>query len=248
MNKDSGGKPFLTLALALALVALVSLLPLNRWSTGNLKDFNLVSDILPDSLLEAGTEESIQQEELDPVLVKALADSTAVARQFDSTGTRIYTDTIIAPTKAPRLDSLVIIEDYTDGEVGLYHLRQALASGATARITVVGDSYIEGDIFTQNLRELFQDTYGGSGVGFVNMHSDFPGFRRSVKQGGKGWTEHGATQGGDPAYIGFSEHYFTPAGGTATSTYAGVTKLRHLDSWSRSTFLFIAPTDATVEV
>ena len=40
-------------------------------------------------------------------------------------------------------------------------------------MAVVGDSYIEGDIFTQDPRELFQDAYGGEGVGCVNMHSDF---------------------------------------------------------------------------
>ena len=48
------------------------------------------------------------------------------------------------------------------------------------RIAVLGDSFIEGDIMTADLREMFQKTYGGGGVGFVPITSQVAAFRRSV--------------------------------------------------------------------
>ena len=91
------------------------------------------------------------------------------------------------------------------------------------RIAVVGDSYIEGDIFTQDLREKLQSRFGGSGVGYVSMHTDFPGFRRSVHQGGSGWNAHKHGEKGTlNAFVGLSQHYFTPKDGArALSTYKG---------------------------
>ncbi len=149
--------------------------------------------------------------------------------------------------KPARVGDLVQIEDYTASQQGLQHLRAALSSGRLARIAVLGDSYIEGDILTQDMRELLQDTYGGSGVGYMSLFTDFPGFRKSVKQGGKGWTTFAANKKGDKAYMGISEHYFKPSG-NATATYSGTSSLAHVDRWDMSKFLFIAPDGGVVKV
>ncbi len=243
-KKNKSGKVFLIVLIALAVVTGVSFMPLEKWTGGKVKDFSLIRDILPDSLLSAD-DDSTNLAALDPELLKAQQNDNAVAQQFDADGNPIYSDSIISEVKPSQVNGMTVIEDYTVGEVGLYHFRKALKEGRLARMTVVGDSYIEGDIFTQNLRENLQDSFGGQGTGYMNMHSDFPGFRRSVRQGGNGWSEFAATKKGNPKYIGISEHYFMPKG-NALSTYQGVSALRHADKWSVSQFLFISPSNTTL--
>lgn len=48
------------------------------------------------------------------------------------------------------------------------------------RIAWFGDSLIEGDIFVQHIRSLLQKTFGGSGVGFVPITTNVPGFRKNI--------------------------------------------------------------------
>ena len=113
------------------------------------------------------------------------------------------------------------------------------------RLSVVGDSYIEGDIFTQDLREKLQTAYGGEGVGYVSMHTDFPGFRRSVRQGGKGWKTHMANKKAARKYLDLAEQYATPTG-KANSSYEGTKAFPHTGEWSRSRFLFISPENSII--
>ncbi len=50
------------------------------------------------------------------------------------------------------------------------------------RIAHFGDSMIEGDLITSTLREEFQKTFGGSGVGFVLASPLNPSFRQTIAQ------------------------------------------------------------------
>lgn len=50
------------------------------------------------------------------------------------------------------------------------------------RIAYFGDSFIEGDLVTQSLRNNFQERFGGEGVGFVPITSPAAGFRKTIKQ------------------------------------------------------------------
>lgn len=246
------GSPLIILLIAVAVLAGVSLLPLSRWTGGKVKDFSLVSDILKETGIIEGTPSWDEPEDIDPELLKAQqeeakADSlAALAAIAPKPGDPI--DTIISPVKPCRVGELVQIEDYTTLSNGLSRLRSTLASGSLARIAVVGDSYIEGDIFTQDLRTLLQAEYGGEGVGYVNMHTDFPGFRRSIKQGGSGWTSFTANKKAQNRYLDLAEQYFTPKG-TALSTYAGTKATPPFtERWSRSRFLFLAPQGAQIDV
>lgn len=243
MNTKKTGRIVLIAFIALAIVAGVSFLPLEKWTDGRIKNFSLISDILPDSLLPETSGSSV--EAIDPALLKAEEDAKNVASRLDDQGNPLYTDTILAEPKPAKVGELVVIEDYTDGEVGLYRFKKALGEDRLARIAVIGDSYIEGDIFTQDLRAKLQTEHGGSGTGYVNMHSDFPGFRRSVKQGGNGWKEFAAGKKADPKFTGISEHYFIPTG-NALSTYQGTSQVANVDKWNRSRFLFISPESTTV--
>ncbi|MCM1138437.1 MAG: hypothetical protein NC221_06725 [Duncaniella sp.] len=237
------GQPIVIILIAIAIIFVISLLPLSKWTDGKIKDFSLFSDILKEAGFIEGTP-SAEEEEIDPALLAAIAHADSMAR--DSIAA-LPVDTIITPVKVARNGELVMIEDYTTESVGLYHLKKAIHSGGLARITVVGDSYIEGDIFTQDLRELLQEAYGGEGVGFVNMHSDFPGFRRSIRQGGDGWKTLLANKKGKEEYLFISEQYAMPSG-NALATYKGSTSYPHAESWSNSRFIFISPENSTINV
>lgn len=261
------GSPTLIILLSLIFVVILSQLPLSRWTGGALKEFSLFSDILRHT---PGEVDSIEggSEHIDPELLAAMAEGGAdgnasirtsqpvdeeEARRLIDPLTAVDSvlaqpiDTITHEVKPPRQGDLVIIEDYTSTQSGLVQLRHALQQGRMARIAVVGDSYIEGDIFTQDFRNLMQQAYGGSGVGYMSMHTDFPGFRRTVKQGGSGWKTIMANKKPDPRYLDLAEQYAHPTG-QATSTYDGTKAFPTTGQWSRSRFLFVAPEGALISV
>lgn len=255
-NKNGEGKAALILIIALLVVIGISLLPIGRWSGGKIKDFNLLGDIMNDSVAAAIYDNEVEVEntmEVDPELAKVQESEsrdTLDRQESEPAGLMTesdsgYREVPVLPAKPARVGDIVVIEDYTIDNRGLSSLKSAIASRTHARIAVVGDSYIEGDIFTQDLREKLQNAYGGQGVGYVNMHSDFPGFRKSIKQGGKGWKTFTALKKAKNRYMALSEQYSTPTG-SALSTYAGTSSFPHAGSWTVSRFLFISPDDAVV--
>ena len=234
-----GGKAWLILLIAVAVVVGASFVPWSRITGGKVKDFNLISDIISGS---NDTIEVDERESMDPELLKAQKEE-----ELNRQGIADATDTIIQPVQPNKSGDLTIIEDYTSGSHGLSRFKAALADGRVARIAVVGDSYIEGDIMCQDLRSKMQTAYGGAGVGYMNMHSDFPGFRRSVKQGGNGWKSFLANGKCNFEFMWLAEQYAKPTG-NATSTYQGVTALPHLEKWTSSKFMFIAPNSTTISI
>lgn len=256
-KKSRGGRVLLIVVIAVAVVVGISFLPLSKWTGGAVKDFNLISDILPDS--EDSTASGRDAENVDPELLKAQAEAEGRTDvSLDASGNpavvggevtleQIENDTVIQPVKPNKSGDLVVIEDYSTGNRGLARFSAALRSGRLARVAVVGDSYIEGDIFTQNLRENLQNKYGGAGVGYVNMQTEMAGFRRSIKQSGSGWKGFSAQKKANKEYLALSEQYFKPVG-KATSTYKGTNAFAHLAQWNRSQFLFIAPNSTTIEI
>lgn len=83
------------------------------------------------------------------------------------------------------------IEDYSVGHVGLSHFFAALQQRETldrpVRIGVMGDSFIEGDIFVADLRAEMQRQFGGRGVGFVPISSVAAPYRPTVKATAEAW-------------------------------------------------------------
>ncbi len=228
---------------AVALVVLASFLPWEELTGGKVKDFNLFSD-LKTEIKSIEEEDSVVGEYIEEIAVDspALIAETPVASEkvhSDTTEARVVQEQI--PERQPsRVGEMTVIEDYSADKSGLRNIRDALAEGRTVHIAVVGDSYIEGDIMTQDLRAYLQSAYGGNGVGYMNMHSDFPGFRQSVTQSGKGWKCFTATKRGKECYMGLSEQYAV-AEGSAIAEYKGVSRIPHASSWDRSLFMFIAP-------
>ena len=71
---------------------------------------------------------------------------------------------------------MTCIEDYSDSTLrGMTPFYRALdelaAKPRPVRIAYFGDSFIEADILTADLRAMLQERYGGCGVGFVTITS-----------------------------------------------------------------------------
>lgn len=243
--KPKYGYPLLIVAIALALLVGISFMPLSKWTGGKMKDFSLFSDILKETGLMEHSDPNAEQ--VDPELLKAAEEAKLNPLTASDSLLAQPIDTIISEIKPSKVNGMVVIEDYTTNGVGLVQFKNAVKSGGMARIAVVGDSYIEGDIFTQDLRALLQGAYGGKGVGYVSMHTDFPGFRRSVKQSGSGWKTFMANKKADNEYLDLAEQYSIPSG-NATSAYEGTSAFPQTKDWSRSRFLFIAPQKSVISV
>ena len=138
------------------------------------------------------------------------------------------------------------IQDYSDSTAyGMSHFYQSLSSmkdlKRPVRIAYFGDSFIEGDILTADLRNMLQKEFGGRGVGYVPVTSKFPGFRPTVKHSFSGWTSHNVTDS-----VGFvksrqdiSNHYFHASQGAyilleGTGKYAS-----NLESCTSSSIYFL---------
>lgn len=64
------------------------------------------------------------------------------------------------------------------------------------RIAYFGDSMIEGDLMSQTLRKLMQETFGGQGVGFVPITSQVSHFRQTVSAVfSSGWVDENFKEG-----------------------------------------------------
>lgn len=225
----------------LAMLIGISYMPLSKWTNGRMSNFNLFGDILNIGLPE---EVDMPGAYIDPMLEEAIEEDK---REIDTAAVASDSKPLIA-IQPKKEGDLVIIEDYSESGHGLERMRNALDSGRMARIAVIGDSYIEGDIFTEDLREMLQQKHGGCGVGYVNMHSEFPGFRKSVKQGGgKGWKEYAANSKHNGKYMGLTQHYYKLSNPT-TSTYSGTSAFKGTDGWNQSKFLFISPVDTEITI
>lgn len=239
--KNSAWRIVLIIIIAFGLLIGIQYLPLSKWTNGKMTNINLFGDVLNIGLPE---EVDMGSTPIDPMLEEEIEIDT---REIDTAAVAEGEKPLIAIQ--PNKDGEnVIIEDYTESGHGLEKLRQAIEEGRMGRIAIIGDSYIEGDIFAQDLREMLQQKHGGTGVGYVNMHSEFPGFRRSVAQGGgKGWSEVAANGKFDPKYMGLTQHYYKLSSPTK-STYKGTSSYTGVDQWNRSQFLFFSPKDTEITV
>ena len=253
MSRFNKSNPVSVLAIALVILFLVSLLPLHRITDGFFKDNSFLSDIIEND--ESKTEAIPENTEslLDPDIANLLKGDNATKDSIQDTTHLSLTDTISSEylgTELPEdttTHTEPIIEDYTPDCRGLANLKKALSECAnkTARIAFIGDSYIEGDIFTQNIREELQDKYGGCGIGFSPMHSATPGFRRSMNLQCSGWTLKEITS--STANMTLSGSYCISTN-NSKSKFKGSKKLRHLDSWDRTIVLFISKSDADIKI
>ena len=110
----------------------------------------------------------------------------------------VITDSIISKDSTDyalrQTDSSNIFDFENDTTSALSHFFKSLnhlkKKKHKTRIAYFGDSMIEGDLISQDLRECMQDYFGGDGVGYVPITSIVSGFRTSIFHSFDGWTTY----------------------------------------------------------
>ena len=147
--------------------------------------------------------------------------------------------------KDTNAEGITHIVDYSDyslrGMAPFYEaLNHTQDSARYARIAFFGDSFIEGDILTSDLRSYLQTEYGGSGVGYVSITSETNGFRPTLIHSFGGWDSFSVTdeKGFKNKYQGVDGRYFRPSKNAYVELRGQKRYGRQLDSCAISTVFF----------
>lgn len=181
------------LCLVVGGLAALSFLPPLSWEGQPLRKVDLLADIRP----------TVEEP-------KVWSDSDSIA--------------LPPPVKSAFVDTcrtgLTCIEDYADSTArGMQPFYAALSRfqelDRPVRIAYFGDSFIEADILTADLRARLQERFGGCGVGYVPITSPIHGFRPTVRHRFEGWESHACTDsiGFDRKLQGIAGSYFRPQAG-----------------------------------
>lgn len=109
------------------------------------------------------------------------------------------------------------------------------------RIAYFGDSFIEGDILTEDLRALLQDKFGGSGVGYVYVDYKISNHRNSVHSEASSWTSYCIiNKKKDYDLLGVDGMYFRARGTTAYVHLTGIPEMadKHQDKGNMSAIYY----------
>jgi hypothetical protein len=178
------------LALVFAGCAVLYFLPAKVFGI-KIKRVDLLSDIRPDArndAMEALRAELNDTGEPDPIRIDSASaalplDSGAIAGALRDSISKAMGGISAADRSGER------IEDYSGDHSGLRRFFAALSDSRArpVRIAFAGDSFVEGDILTANLRNALQQAFGGKGVGFVPVTSDAAQYRGTISVTSEGW-------------------------------------------------------------
>lgn len=159
------------------------------------------------------------------------------------TGKPVKPSSTVLPPEEIRPDSCHIfyncIEDFTSDNSTMKHFYRILDSipvlNRPVRIGFFGDSFIEADIITADIREQLQEFFGGQGVGYMPITSPVSGYRRSIIHKFQHFTTSSLIHTGNK--LGISGYNFMANQG-ATVYYEGTTYKKRLNSFSTVTLLY----------
>ena len=129
--------------------------------------------------------------------------------------------------------SSALFEDFSPESRSLHSFFRAMNAikpgEGKGRIAFFGDSFIEGDIFCADVRNLLQDQFGGNGVGFVPITSEVAQFRNTIGHSFTGFRSHSIVKK-EMQYepYGAGGYCFT-AGKENDVTYSVNPKFKHLN-------------------
>ena len=153
-------------------------------------------------------------------------------------------------------DELIIpIEEFyagSDNSPMSQFYEKLLAGKSSVRVAFMGDSFVEGDILTADLRELMQDSFHGLGVGYAPVASPFTGFRQTIKTQSKGWTPYNIMQLKNVPSP-YSDDFFVSgwvaqASEGASTRWEMTERRRHLQECRRVRLLFISREESVVSI
>ncbi len=153
----------------------------------------------------------------------------------------------------PTSTSIVKFEDFdTLSTTRFDNFISKLANGEDVRIAFMGDSFVEGDIVTCDLREELQSRFGGCGVGFIPADIPFATVRKTIKRTSSNWKTYSVMKPKEaPEAIRerfFISGYLADGRKGATTRWQTTTAFPSLDSCTRARILFISRDTSHVEV
>jgi hypothetical protein len=225
-NSNKHSQPFVMVLVITVILFIVSQFDFQFTAFGfTTKKVDLFSDI-----------EKKENFKLNPILDSISTNQTTVNK-------------VILPST---LGNVNIVDFKTDTSSALSHFFQALNATKKGkhktRIAYFGDSMIEGDLISQDLRHSIQEKFGGFGVGFVPITSIVSGFRASITHSFDGWTTYNLIEKTPANHVlGISGYGFVPdtlnyldSNNTSKGSwvnYAAVSR-KHLDKFCGTKLLF----------
>lgn len=267
-EKDYIHRTWLATAALIAVLVVVSFIPPQEVLGVKLRRANILSELMTfdDTALteQAAAEPQLFDEEefhidLDAVVEQIEAD-TLPPEAPTSYEWVLAPDTL--PWRAAQPDSTrrigaepVAIEDFSDSSLFAAFCDTLLTARRPVRIAFLGDSFVEGDILTADLREALQQHYGnrpGGGAGFAPMASPLTGFRRTIKTQSKGWTAYNIMQRKSAPEHLRSNFYISgwvcqPAA-EASTRWENTDYRRQLDSCTTARVFFLSPQRSEIEL
>jgi len=178
----------LTIALAIVFFAIFKqYLPKQLFPETTVDEENIVVD---EWMQQAIKEDSLADTTSDTIHTKSAAEIIADASNKRKAKDSVLVEDNVAVEENRTVDDLNLsIEEASneiDDAVFLNHFYKSLLqiqkapNSKQVRIAYFGDSMTDGDMIVQDLRELFQDKFGGAGVGFVPITSESATSRGSI--------------------------------------------------------------------
>ena len=222
--KNNIGRPFLLLILTVGILLTLRLFTLPKIGNYELKQIHLLADIMQRDTVDHVAEALAHLPEVKPIPKDTLPPGV--------TG----------------------IEDDADSTChGMAHFYTALQARETmerpVRIAYFGDSFIEGDILTADLREMLQDEFGGMGAGFTDVAPPFAGFRNTLYQQHKGWDVRNVLQRDscERGRLSLTQRYAIPLD-SAYTDIRGSKHYAHLDSFEVATLYISSPSPVGLKI
>lgn len=266
-NRDYTSYSFLIALLVLAMLAGISFIPPTEVLGVRLKRANIFSDlysfndpVFTDGEAGSSGDDDAFLEELDSLhakdedtkedVLEQAAEQVRMTYARPQTSTRAMVPGAIIPVMT--VANITHIEDFGETMAHFYNALDSVSYGRYVRVAVLGDSYIEGDIITADLREQLQTTYGGHGTGFVPFSSPFLKLRNTLSHSAEGWTDYNLVN-----YKNVPEEYqpmFTVSGilsipgESATASFGGTKARKHLMPVARARIFFINQGNTTITV
>ncbi len=216
------------------------LLPTITVAGNEMRPVNVLSDVIPEVGEKA--EEEKPAEMPQPMLAKVKAEEKKDKAEDGVSDEEAAEQQRRAARPVPK--GLTPIVDYgvnaPGGMESFYKaLRNCNQMHRPVRIAYYGDSFIEADILTCQLRELLQAKLGGSGAGWVDCGRTTNANRPTVRQQTSGFTSHSVMERKSftSASQGISQRYFTLAG-PASLTLTGTSWKARNANWQRAALYF----------
>lgn len=207
--KNRNWQVFLLTFIVLAVLIGLFYMPRMRLFDVDMRRVNMLSDVQHRDQ-EGRIIAEVKADSVDGFVEEGLDSSAIMVKQLT------YVDSV------PK--GMIAIEDFADAngvnrEMDKFYRALGQSHNRPVRVAYFGDSYIEGDILTMDLRAMLQQKFGGKGVGFVEIACVSSDFRRSVTARRNNWNRYHANERGrgfKPALQSMAGSYFIPSG---TATY-----------------------------